>query len=139
MMLEKLKVEDIPDLLELYTALIPFETSLEKSVEIYKEMLLDENYFLMVAKENNRVIGSALGICCNGLIEPFLVIEDVIVKEGLRGKGIGKKLMESLDEFAKNKHCGYAILVSSAHRTGAHKFYERAGFIDSVVGFRKVY
>ena len=139
MILEKLKAEDIPELLELYTTLIPFETSVEKSLEIYEDMLLDENYFLVVAKEDNRVIGSALGICCKGLVEPFLVIEDVIVKEGLRGKGVGKKLMESLDEFAKKKHCAYAILVSSGHRTGAHKFYERAGFADSVVGFRKVY
>lgn len=63
----------------------------------------------------------------------------VIVKDELRGKGVGRKLMESLDEIAKNRQCAYAILVSSAHRKAAHKFYENAGFIDSVVGFRKVY
>ncbi|NOW53756.1 GNAT superfamily N-acetyltransferase [Clostridium saccharobutylicum] len=69
----------------------------------------------------------------------FLVIEDVVVKEGLRGKGIGRKLMESLDEFAKTKECAYAILVSSDYRKNAHKFYENSGFTDSVRGFRKVY
>ena len=137
--IEKLKKEDIPELLELYKTLIPFETSLDRSLEAYKEMLLDENYFLFVAKDNNEVVGSALGICCMGLAVPFLVIEDVIVKDGNRGKGIGRRIMESLDEFAKNKSCTYAILVSSAFRKGAHQFYEKAGFIDSVIGFRKVY
>jgi hypothetical protein len=39
--IEKLKNEDIPELLELYKTLIPFETSLDRSLEIYKEMLLD--------------------------------------------------------------------------------------------------
>lgn len=139
MVIEKLKVEDISDILELYSALIPFEISIGKSFEIYKEMLMDENYLLLVAKEDNRVLGSALGIYCKGLVVPFLVVEDVIVKEGLRGKGVGRKLMESLDEFAIRKHCAYAILVSSAFRKEAHKFYENVGFKDSVQGFRKIY
>lgn len=137
--IEKLKKEDIPELLKLYQSLIPFNTSMAQSVEIYKEMLRDERYLLLVAKDDNEIVGSALGVCCIGLIEPFLVIEDVIVKDGNRGKGIGRKLFEALDEFAKGKHCGYAILVSSAFREGAHQFYERIGFADSVVGFRKIY
>ncbi|MDP4159095.1 MAG: GNAT family N-acetyltransferase [Bacillota bacterium] len=139
MIIEKLKVEDIPELLKLYNSLIPFETSLEKSLRTYKEMLLDENYLLLVAKQHDLVIGSVLGICCKCLAVSFLVIEDVIVKDGLRGKGIGRTLIDSLDEFAKKKQCAYAILVSSAYRKDAHKFYENAGFTDSVVGFRKLY
>lgn len=139
MVLEKLKLEDIKDLLELYDTLIPFETSYEKSSEIYKEMLKDDNYFLVSAKEDDKLIGSALGICCKCLAVSFLVIEDVIVKENVRGKGVGRKLMEALDGFARRKNCAYAILVSSGHRKAAHKFYESFGFIDDVRGFRKVY
>lgn len=120
MIIEKLKFEDIPELLELYNGLIPFESSLNKSIEIYKEMLQDENYFLFIAKENNKVVGSALGICCQGLVAPFLVIEDVIIKDGMRRKGIGRQLMESLDKFAKGKNCAYAILVSSTPFEKAH-------------------
>ncbi|MGN0145184.1 MAG: GNAT family N-acetyltransferase [Clostridium sp.] len=139
MIIEKLKIEDIAQVLELNRDLVPFEFSDDKAVELYKEMSLNENYFLAVAKEDNMIIGTAMGICCHALSAPFLVIEDVIVKEGLRGKGIGRKLMESLDEFAKEKNCAYAILVSSGFRKGAHKFYENVGFTDSVRGFRKVY
>ncbi|WP_425804259.1 GNAT family N-acetyltransferase [Desulfitobacterium sp. Sab5] len=139
MIIEKLKKEDILDLLELYSTLIPFKIFIDKSFETYKKMLMDENYLLLVAKEDNRVLGSALGICCKGLVVSFLVVEDVIIKEGLRGKGIGRKLMESLDEFAKRKQCAYAILVSSGFRKEAHKFYENVGFKDSVQGFRKIY
>ncbi|OOM05837.1 GNAT family N-acetyltransferase [Clostridium saccharobutylicum] len=139
MIIEKLKVEDLSQVLELHSTLIPFEISFDKSFETYKEMLTNENYYLVVVKEDNEVIGSAIGICCKCLAVSFLVIEDVVVKEGLRGKGIGRKLMESLDEFAKTKECAYAILVSSDYRKNTHKFYENSGFTDSVRGFRKVY
>lgn len=134
-----MQVEDISDLFQLSRTLIPFEIDIDKSFEIYKEIQKDDNYYLLVAKEDNVIVGTALGICCKSLTVPFLVIEDVIVKEELRRKGIGRKLMDALDEFAKRRHCAYAILVSSGFRKEAHKFYENVGFKDSVQGFGKFY
>lgn len=142
MVIEKLKLEDIEGLLELYKELTPFENSLERSIEIYKEILQDEQYLIVVAKENNKVIGSAFGVCCKCLSvggSPFLVIEDVIINEDFRGQGVGKKVMKVLDEFAEEKNCGYAILVSSDYRKKAHAFYDNLGFVDGVRGFRKIY
>jgi hypothetical protein len=77
MLIEKLKIEDIQGLLELYKELTPFENSLEKSIEIYRDMLQDEQYLIVVAKEDNEVIGSEFGVCCKSLAvegNPFLVI-----------------------------------------------------------------
>lgn len=53
--------------------------------------------------------------------------------------GIGKKLMDEADKFAKEKNCNYVIVASSDYRKSAHKFYENVGFVDGVLGFRKVY
>lgn len=139
MIIERLKEEDIPQLLELYKAFGPVKATMDEAVKNYEEIQENEDYLLLAAKEDGVVVGSMLGVCCKGLTMPFLVIEDVIVKDGLREKGIGRKIMESLDEFAKSRDCVYSILVSSAFRTGAHKFYEKVGFTDSVVGFRKLY
>ena len=139
MIIEKLKIENLSQVLELHSTLIPFEISFDKAIKTYKEMLMNENYYLAVAKEDDKILGSAIGICCKCLAVSFLVIEDVIVKEGVKGKGIGRRLMESLNEFARTKNCAYAILVSSDFRKNAHQFYEKVGFTDSVRGFRKVY
>lgn len=142
MIIEKLKLEDISELLELYKELTPYNNSLNKSIEIYKEMLKDDKYLLLVAKENNKIVGSALAVCCLVLVLDggrFLAIEDVIVRDGLRGMGIGKKLMGAIDEFAIKNNCVYSIVVSSDHRKGAHKFYENVGFSEGVRGFRKGY
>lgn len=142
MIIEKLQKEDIPELLELYKMLVSFENTLEKSQDIYEEILKDENYSVFVVKENNQLIGSAMAICCKSLAcegKNFLVIEDVIVKEGLRGRGVGRKLFEYIDEYAIKNNCMYSILVSSDYRKGAHAFYEKMGFADGVRGFRKLY
>ena len=73
------------------------------------------------------------------MVNPFLVVEDVIVRSDQRGKGVGRMLMEALDQFAQEKGCAYSFLVSSDFRTGAHSFYESMGYTDGVVGFRKIY
>ena len=141
--IEALKQEDMPQLIELYKELIPphieFNTSLERCLKTYKTMEQDDCSFLAVAKENGEIVGSALGICCQCLVNPFLVVEDVIVRSDQRGKGVGRMLMEALDQFAKEKGCAYSFLVSSDFRTGAHSFYESIGYTDGVVGFRKIY
>lgn len=94
---------------------------------------------MAVAKEKGEIVGSALGICCSVFGESVLVVEDVIVRSDQRGKGVGRMLMEALDQFAKEKGCAYSFLVSSDFRTGAHSFYESIGYTDGVVGFRKIY
>lgn len=142
MLIEKLKMEDIPQLLELYKELTPHTNSKEQSSEIYKEILEDKSYLVLVAKEENIIIGSAFGVIVKSLAvggNPFLVIEAVIVKEGFRKLGVGRKIFNELDVFAKKNKCAYSILVSSASRKEAHKFYENLGFIDEVMGFRKIY
>lgn len=140
--IERLKKEDIPQLLELYKDIVPFENKVNDATKLYEEMLQEDNYYLIAAKKGDELLGSILGVCCKSLAsmgEPFLVIEDVVVKENTRGMGIGKKLMDEADKFAKEKNCNYAILVSSDYRKSAHKFYEKVGFVDGVLGFRKIY
>lgn len=137
--IEKLKIEDIEEISCLLKDLVPFDFSTENALEKYQEIINYNSYLIIVAKENNTIVGTVSGIICKCLATSFLAIEAFIVKDGLRGKGIGKKMMEFLEEFSKEKECSYSILVSSNHRTEAHKFYEKMGFNDDVRGFRKFY
>ena len=126
-------------MLALQQSLVPFQLSADHAEALYKTLQYDEDYFLAVAREGDAILGTATGIVCHGLGGNFLVIEDFVVTESLRGKGIGTKLMAALDNFAVRRNCIYAILVSSGHRKKAHRFYEKCGFHDDVRGFRKNY
>jgi len=64
-------------------------------------------------------------ICCElyGDCKPFLVVENMVVDNVYRKKGVGKALFAKLEERAKNKGCTQVILVTEAERKDASGFY----------------
>ena len=62
-------------------------------------------------------------------------IEELIVTENSRGKGVGKMLVSSAAEFAKEKECEIIELVSGFKRLQAHQFYEKIGFLKRGYSF----
>lgn len=139
MVIERMHPEHTLQVLALQQTLVPFELSKDHAKSLYETLYNSEDYYLAVAREEDTILGTATGIICHGLGGNFLVIEDFVVEESQRGKGIGTKLMQQLDEFAVSRNCIYAILVSSGFRKDAHRFYVKAGFFDDVRGFRKNY
>lgn len=70
--------------------------------------------------------------------KPFVVIENVIVKSTCRGRGIGKMLMEKIEQIGRNRGCFYTMFVSGGKRKEAHRFYEAMGYdLGCVQGFKK--
>lgn len=52
-------------------------------------------------------------------------IEDVVVHSEARGRGIGKKLISLLTEYARSKKC-YKVFLNCDE--GNAPFYEKSGF-----------
>lgn len=137
--IEKMGHSDLKHVVNLHRTLVPFEVSEAHAEKVYEQIKNDENYAILIAKEEAEILGTITVICCKALATNFLVMEDFVVKDGLRGKGIGGKLMAAADDFAREQGCTYGILVSSGHRKEAHRFYENHGFVEDVRGFRKEY
>lgn len=139
--IRKIQKEDLIGLKELYKDAFNSETNYEKMVEVHRIIENNENYILLCALINDKVIGSVLGVICQELIgncTPFLVIEDVAVLSTCRRFGVAKKLMLKIEEYAKINKCNMILFVSSEHRIGAHKLYESLGYaVDKVNGYRK--
>lgn len=137
--IEKLQQQDLPAVLDLLKVMMPFEFSTENAEETLEEICKKDNYAMLIAKKDGVVLGTATAICSTLLTGSFLVVEDVVVREDTRGQGVGRLLMEAIDDYAKEKNADYTILVSSGFRKGAHKFYEACGYTEDVRGFRKMY
>jgi PhnO protein len=55
-------------------------------------------------------------------------IVNLIVDEDTRGHGIGKELLEAVEQIASDNGCVCIEVASGKQREAAHRFYEREGF-----------
>jgi len=55
-------------------------------------------------------------------------ITALVLKEKFRRTGIGRKLMESAEVFARVNDCIRIEITSGEHRTDAHIFYTKIGY-----------
>ena len=79
----------------------------------------------IVALEKGNVLGYASIHYIKKITRKSGIIEDVVVKENQRGKGIGNLLVNNLIEKAKKNNCDKIILSSSEKNL---KFYQKLGF-----------
>jgi GNAT superfamily N-acetyltransferase len=136
----KVEITDIAGLSELFVDFIAKEsnlTAMKKQIEVISN---DPNYYVAVACEANKVIGTSMGIICYDLVgdcNPFMLIENVVVLPQYQGQGVGRLLMRALEDFGQKNQCNYVILVSESKREPSHQFYEAIGYSTDQRGFKK--
>jgi ribosomal protein S18 acetylase RimI-like enzyme len=140
--IDRINVNDLIELSNLYEELSGAKTDMVKMKENFNLINSNADYILIGAKdENNTLVGSLLGIICRDVVgecRPFMVLENVIVKSNCRGLGVGKKLVKFIEDYSRERKCYYIIFVSSADRKEAHRFYQSLGYdINAVQGFKK--
>ena len=92
--------------------------------------VLDEKNQVTLAYclDNAEIIGIAL-MCTYTVISGNKGwIEDVVVHSNARGKGIGRKLMNTLIEVGKQQHLSEILLFTEDHRKPAIQLYSSLGF-----------
>jgi predicted N-acetyltransferase YhbS len=139
---DRITRDDLCELAKLYEELIGKPTDLERMFESFEKIEKSSEYILIGAKdEKGNLLGSILGVICFDVLgecRPFMVIDNVIVKNGFRGLGVGRKLINYMEAVARTRNCYSIMLVSSFRRKEAHEFYEAVGYAnDFVRGFKK--
>jgi GNAT superfamily N-acetyltransferase len=67
-----------------------------------------------------------------------MIIEDLIVDENYRRRGIGSKLVRLAEEIAQQRDCHNIELNSDLYRKETHYFWEEIGYERKAYQFRKV-
>ena len=141
MEIESLKEEDLAALAALYKDFWGEDSYPEKMRMTFRRLKANPNYIFLSAKQQGRLIGSAMGIVCEelyGNCKPFMVIEDVVVHKDYRRFKIGSALMGALEKCAVEHKCNYIIFVTESERSAAHRFYESLGYNSKAhKGFKK--
>lgn len=87
-----------------------------------------ENLDVAICLEDEVLIGIAMMAKYKVVSGYKGMIEDVVVSQDHRGKGIGRKLMELLMHRAKECELDDVLLFSGHHRTAAIALYKSLGF-----------
>ena len=99
-----------------------------------RDVLARNDCVVFVAEHKGTVVGWINLVGCHRLEEePFAEIGGLVVSESRRGSGIGARLIEAGERWARERGYRRMFVRSNVIRERAHKFYERAGF----VGFKQ--
>ena len=99
----------------------------------------DRNQLLVVLDDDGEVVGTLQltfipGISHGGAWRAQ--VEGVRVASDRRGSGLGRQLMEWVEQESRRRGCRMVQLTTNKSRTDAHRFYERLGFVGSHEGYK---
>jgi len=109
---------------ELYPSL-----TLEQYDHDLSEMLPNNRYFQVAVFEGANCLGiSGIWIGTKLWCGKYLEIDNLVVSEKFRSKGVGKLMFDYIVEKAKNEGCSMISLDSYTANFKAHKFFYNEGF-----------
>lgn len=99
----------------------------------------DPNHLLVVGEQAGAVVSTLLLSFLPGLSRGGAwraQIEAMRVAGHLRDQGLGRELLDWAVAEARARNCALVQLTSDKARDDAHRFYERAGFTPSHIGYK---
>jgi len=133
--IEKVKLEDLEDLLNLLYQLSPpkkEKINKRQLLNILRKIIKDKNYYIAVYKESNeKIVGTGtllkqLNLSHSG--RPYCHIENIVIDRNFRGRGIGKSIIDELVKKAKKENCYKVILNCQKHNI---LFYKKCCFEET--------
>ncbi|MBO5121450.1 MAG: GNAT family N-acetyltransferase, partial [Bacilli bacterium] len=89
-----------------------------------------------LAIENDKAVGLIMGIIPGYEEFDYLdykcpkrgEITELVVSKNVRSKGIGRELMEVMEDYFKENNCEYVLVDVFAYNEKAINFYEKSGY-----------
>ncbi|MCX7743472.1 MAG: GNAT family N-acetyltransferase [Flavobacteriales bacterium] len=127
------KKVDAPEILRLIKLLAEYEKAPHEVTNTVEDIIRDgfgENpiFWVIVAEADQRIVGMSLWyIRYSTWKGKCLYLEDIIVEEPYRGKGIGKALFEATIHAAKNMQAKAMVWQVLDWNTPSIEFYKKYG------------
>lgn len=139
-------IADVPAMVDLLRVLFSIEEDFEVNAAKQQrglELLLSHPFHAcaLVAVINDQVVGMCTGQIVYSTAEgaASLWMEDVVVAEEYRGRGIATKLVANLETWAKSQGATRLQLLTELENTRALKFYHRQGWLRThLIALRKL-
>jgi ribosomal protein S18 acetylase RimI-like enzyme len=121
--------EATPELVEAFARLVPqVSRRPAPTAKAVADLLSDPRTIQLVAHDGERIIGALTLVVYRTPPGVKGVIEDVVVDESARGRGVGEALVEEAKARAVEAGAERVSLTSRPERTAANRLYTRLGF-----------
>ena len=98
------------------------------TMERLQAIISDPAVTILLARNANEIVGTVTVIVYT---TPFWIkarLDEVVVDESVRGKGVGAALVKASLDLAREKGAEIVELQSAVHREEANRLYPRLGF-----------
>jgi ribosomal protein S18 acetylase RimI-like enzyme len=145
--IRKAVAEDLPALTALLKALFAIEEDFVFDEEKQRRglfLMMDgcgKHRCMLVAELSGEVVGmcSAQILVSTAEGREAAVIEDVVVREDCRSRGIGNALMDAIGKWARGRGIFRIQLLADKHNEAGIEFYRRQGWkVTQLICLRKV-
>lgn len=94
-----------------------------------KEIIALKDHAVFTAKIDGKIVGWLHCLICLRVESPlFVEVTGLVVDENVRGKQIGKHLIEASKDWSRNQDISIIRIRCNVTRTESHKFYQALGF-----------
>ena len=131
-MFREINIEDAQEVAEICKAALGYDVDVENVKRQIEKLTNDKKQHIIIGyeDENTRKI---IGFVHAQMYESFysdlgLNILGLAVNPDFQGRGIGRKLMKRLEQYAEENSISFIRLNSAMKREDAHNFYERIGY-----------
>jgi len=135
---------DIPDLIDLLGILFSIEQDFSPDPDRQRRglaaLLASPTGHIAIARDaTSRAIGMATAQLLISTAEgaPSAWIEDVVVREDFRGKGLGRALLDAVLAWARTRGAVRAQLLADLDNAPALAFYDRLDWQPTRLGARR--
>ena len=130
-MLRDLKTTDVAAICEINKEALGYSFSLEETASQLAKLSQDSHHYLLGFEDSTShdLLGYVHAEVYESLYsKPGFNILALAVLPQTQGQGIGKTLLQGLEQEAKKRGYNFIRLNSADHRLGAHAFYEKVGY-----------
>jgi len=132
------KLKSTRDLTMAYPLMKELRTHLsrESFFQLYKSLSEESRYSLVGIFEDSQIVGlGGYRYTTDFIRGEHLYVDDLIIKGGVRSKGLGTKLINHLIDEANQR--GIHLIRLSTHKdnTRAINFYKERGFVHTSLSF----
>lgn len=132
---------DAPALKALYEELHPYET-IDVDPTRLDTLAASTDTHVLVSEEAGEVLATATVFFCQDILKsdtPFALVENMVVSRHYLREGIGKSLVDYIENLCIEKNASRIVLLSAQENRDARDFITAMGYDpDASIGFIKL-